>query len=261
MKQILFLAVIALSSQFALAGPDAPDNDYTKLNLLSYNLRFGELVTLEELAEFIIEQNPDLVALQEVDLNTHRKRAPHQNGKDFATELGLLTRMLPVYGKTIPYSGGYYGIALLSKYPMAKVERKYLPKTEHGTEQRAVLIADVEYQEGKYITFASTHLDYTNTTERQFQVKELNKLLKSASYPVIVGGDFNGTPDSKEIKEGMSDWLRLSKLDPTIPADAPRKTIDYIFGYPENRWTAINATTYSVQLSDHLPTSVVVELK
>lgn len=261
MKQILFLALIIFTSQLAFAGPDVPDNDTTRLKILSYNLRFGELATLEELAEFIKEQDPDLVALQEVDLYTNRERALHQNGKDFATELGFYTGMLPVYGKTIPYSGGYYGIAILSKYPMAKVERKYLPKTEHGKEQRAVLIADVEYQEGKYITFASTHFDYTNTTERQIQVKELNKLLKAGSYPVIVAGDFNATPDSKEIKEGMSDWLRLSNLDPTVPADAPKKTIDYIYGYPENRWTAINATTYSVQLSDHLPVSAVVELK
>ncbi len=262
MKQFLFLAILIFSSQVVFAGTDSPVDDSTRIKILSYNLRFGELATLEELAEFIKEQDPDLVALQEVDLFTHRERAPHQNGKDFATELGFRTGMLPVYGKTIPYSGGYYGVALLSKYPMARVERKYLPKTEHGKEQRAVLIADVEYQEGKYITFASTHLDYTNTTERQGQVNELNRLLKGGPYPVIVAGDFNGTPDSEEIRNGMKDWIRLSGLDPTIPANKPNKTIDFIFGYPAARWTVLNATTYSnVQLSDHLPIGVVVDLK
>lgn len=262
MKQILFLTIVIFSAQFAFARADSPSQDSTRLKILCYNLRFGELATLEELADFIKEQDPDLVALQEVDLYTHRERAPHQNGKDFATELGFLTGMMPAYGKTIPYSGGYYGIAVLSRYPMAKVERKYLPFTEHGKEQRAVLIADIEYQEGKYITFASTHLDYTNTTERQAQVKELNKLLKPGPYPVIVAGDFNATPDSEEIKNGMKDWSRLSGPDPTIPTDKPNKTIDYIFGYPKSKWIVKNATTFSgVQLSDHLPIEVVVDLK
>ena len=56
------------------------------------------------------------MALQEVDNRTFRERAPKQNDIDFATELGYHTGMIPAYGKTIPYRGGYYGIAILSKY-------------------------------------------------------------------------------------------------------------------------------------------------
>lgn len=247
----------------ALAVPDSTGKpgDPHRLKVLSYNLRFGELASLEALAAFIREQNPDIVALQEVDCRTYRDRVPKQHGKDFATELGYRTGMIAAYGKTIPYAGGYYGIAILSKYPLAKVERIYLPKTEHGKEQRAVLVADVEYREGEYFTFACTHLDYTNTTERQGQVKKLNEVLLTKDHPVIVAGDFNARPDSKEISEGMSAWKIVSKMDPTIPATAPRNTIDYIFCYPKSKWTAIDATTYKITLSDHLPVSAVVELK
>lgn len=237
-----------------------PEKPY-RLKVLSYNLRFGELASLEELAAFIKEQNPDIVALQEVDCRTYRDRTPKQHGKDFATELGFRTGMIAAYGKTIPYAGGYYGIAILSKYPLAKVERIYLPKTENGKEQRAVLVAEVEYREGEYITFASTHLDYTNTIERQAQVKKLNEILTEKNTPVIVAGDFNAKPDSKEIKEGMNKWKILSNLDFTIPADAPRSTIDYIFCYPKDKWTGIEAATPKITLSDHLPISAVVEMK
>lgn len=257
----LFCLIVLCCHAPASDDPSDVRESPVRLKVLSYNLRFGELASLEELAAFIKEQNPDVVALQEVDCRTYRDRAPLQNGKDFATELGYRTGMLTAYGKTIPYAGGYYGIAILSKYPLAKVERIYLPKTENGKEQRAVLVADVEYREGAYITFASTHLDYTNTEERQVQVKKLNDMLLTRPYPVIVAGDFNAWPDSKEISKGMSAWQTVSNMEPTVPANAPRNTIDYIFCYPQDKWIGVDAMTYKVQLSDHLPVSAVVELK
>jgi len=240
---------------------DPGDESPTRLKVLSYNLRFGELASLEELAAFIAAENPDIVALQEVDCRTYRDRAPAQHGKDFATELAFLTGMIPAYGKTIPYAGGYYGIAILSKYPLAKVERIYLPKTENGKEQRAVLVADVEYREDEYITFASTHLDYTNTEERQVQVKKLNEVLLKSSYPVIVAGDFNAQPDAMEIDRGMAEWKIVSNLEPTVPASDPRNTIDYILCYPAAEWEVVSSATSRVELSDHLPISAVVEWK
>lgn len=262
-KRILFLLIafhIILLLPYATAQENK-SNEPVKLKILCYNLRFGERASLEELAAFIKEQNPDIVALQEVDCRTYRDGVSQQHGKDFATELGFRTGMLSAYGKTIPHAGGYYGIAILSKFPLAKVERIYLPKTENGKEQRAVLVAEVEYREGEYITFASTHLDYTNTKERQVQVKKLNEVLLTSRYPVIVAGDFNAWPDSKEISEGMSAWKIVSDMKPTVPANAPRNTIDYIFCYPKDKWKGVAPITYQTQLSDHLPISVVLELQ
>lgn len=245
----------------AQPGDASSFGEETRFKVMSYNLRFGELASMEEFAEFIKTHDPDIVALQEVDNRTFRERAPQQNDIDFATELGYHTGMIPAYGKTIPYRGGYYGIGILSKYPLAKVERIYLPKTENGKEQRAVLVAEVEYKEGEYITFASTHLDYTNTEERQVQVQKLNEVLMDSPYPVIVAGDFNARPDAVEIQEGMAEWKLVSSLDPTVPADKPRNTIDYIFCFPENKWRKVENETYRVDLSDHLPISATVELK
>lgn len=258
---VLLLMLATLQGSTFSQPSDTSAEEPVRLKVLCYNLRFGELASLEELAAFIREQQPDLVALQEVDCGTYRDRAPGQHGKDFATELGFRTGMLAAYGKTIPYAGGYYGIAILSKYPLAKVERIFLPKTVHGNEQRAVLVADVEYRDGAYITFACTHLDYTNTEERQVQVEALNAILQKQSYPVIVGGDFNARPDSKEIREGMAAWSILSDLEPTIPTDDPRHTIDYLFGYPKDRWGVVRSTTHRVGLSDHLPIDAEVELR
>ena len=254
MKIILFLLIFPIVS--ALYAQEYP----VTIKVLSYNLRFGELASLEELADFIKAQDPDVVALQEVDCRTYRDRAPKQHGKDFITELGFRTGLLAAYGKTIPYAGGYYGIGILSKYPMAAVERIYLPKTENGKEQRAVLVANVEFSENQYFTFACTHLDYTNTIERQAQVNMLNEVLLKKTYPVIVCGDFNARPGSKEIVTGMTEWKELDNRGLTVPAKDPRYKIDYIWGYPKSKWKIKQATTYKVLLSDHLPIGAIVEL-
>lgn len=242
---MFFLTIVA----FSLQAQEPVDT----LKILCYNIRFGELASLEELAEYIKSEDPDLVALQEVDCRTYRDRAPAQNGKDFMTELGYLTGLMPSYGKTIPYKGGYYGIGILSRFPAASISRVYLPMNESGKEQRAVLMADIEIKEGKYITFASTHLDYVNSDVRWAQVKKLNEVLKEASYPVIVAGDFNARPDYSEINEGMKDWIPLSNPDPTASAESPRYKIDYIFGYPAETWKLVETKTPKIQLSDHLP--------
>jgi len=258
MKLKTLLILICFFSFFNIHA----QTDSIELKILNYNIRFGELASLEELAEFIKREDPDVVALQEVDIRTYRERAPDQNGKDFITELGYRTGLLSAFGKTIPYKGGYYGIGILSKFPLALVERIYLPKTEHGKEQRALLLADIEYKEGSYFTFVSTHLDFTNTKERQIQVQKLNEVLLNRPYPIIVAGDFNARPDSEEIEVGMSQWMQISNNEKaTIPAKNPKSQIDYIFSYPKDGWEKIRDSTYNIQLSDHLPQSATVKIK
>ena len=72
--------------------------DTLRVRVMTYNLRFGELASLEELAHHIKSFKPDFVALQEVDSKTDRKRTPHQKGKDFISELAYHTGMFGLYG-------------------------------------------------------------------------------------------------------------------------------------------------------------------
>ena len=110
MKFRLIILSVLLSCLSAMA-----QSDTIKVKVMTYNLRFGELASLEQLAQHIKSFNPDFVALQEVDCNTMRERAPHQNGKNFVTELAYHTGMFGFYCKNINYAGGYYGIGILSK--------------------------------------------------------------------------------------------------------------------------------------------------
>jgi len=255
---VLVFAGLTFSPAFVNAQQNR-DEGYL-LKVLCYNLRFGELASLEELAEYIKSENPDVVALQEVDVRTNRERAPHQNGKDFITELGYLTGMLPAYGRTLDYYGGYYGIGILSKYPFEKTRKVVLPIPEGSKEQRALLLADVELPDNRRFIFVSTHLDHSSSEVRTVQVKALNKALKKIKLPVIVAGDFNGRPDSPEIKDGMKKWSQACSPEFTIPSQNPKSKIDYIFYKPTSNWKVNNSYTPKVTLSDHLPVVAEMEL-
>ncbi len=257
---LTLLLVLTIVYPFHVSGQTENDNKPFPLTVLSYNIRFGELASLEQFAEYIKKEDPDIVALQEVDVKTNRPVAPHQNGKDFITELGYLTGMLTAYARTIYYSGGYYGIGILSKYPFKKTKKIMLPMPEGAKEQRAALIADVELPGGKCFTFVSTHLDHSVSTVRQAQVKAINKELKKIRYPLIIAGDFNGRPDSQEISDGMKGWGQACSRDFTIPSGNPEAKIDYIFYRPLERWKVISSSTPLIELSDHLPVKAKIEL-
>jgi len=254
-RSIFLLVLVSFLSVSGLCAQEK-----TTLKVLCYNLRFGELASLEELARFIKTENPDVVALQEVDVNTHRERAPRQNGKDFITELGFRTGMLSIYGKTISYAGGYYGIGILTKYPYNSVKKTLLPMPEGAKEQRAYLVSQIELPGNKILNFVCTHLDYTTSEVRQAQVKAINDDLLKSDVPTVLCGDFNAEPASREIAEGMQSWLQATTMDLTIPAKSPTSKIDYIFCYPQNKWKVLDAKTPKVQLSDHLPVVATLEL-
>lgn len=244
-------------SLFLLALPLITLCAQQRLRVMTYNLRHGELASLEQLAEFITSQRPDVVLLQEVDINTRRQDAPHQHGRNFITELGYHTQMFAAFGKSIPLQGGYYGLGILSRYPIVSMERYLLPKPQPRLEQRSLLQAVVELDNGQHISVASTHLGLTSA-ERQLQVESLCHTLLRTDLPVLVAGDFNAVPTDKEIAEGMSGWLRaMPNTAFTFPQDQPKAKIDYIFAHPANRWEVVEGTVPPVLISDHRP--VVVE--
>ena len=146
-------------------APIARAQDTLRLKAITYNLRFGELASLEELAARIASEKPDMVALQEVDCHTRREGIPHQHGKDFATELGFRTGMFPLYGKTIAFAGGWYGIGLLTARPYLGVRKLMLPQASAQEESRALLLVTVEVGQDT-VVFASTHLGLSEESRR-----------------------------------------------------------------------------------------------
>jgi len=258
MSNYRIVLVLSLLFSFGLAEMKAQQEN-PALKVLCYNLRFGELASLKDLGAFIKSENPDIVMLQEVDIFTQREKAVHQNRKNFIAELGYYTEMMSVFGKSINYKGGYYGLGILSRYPIQSMQKIFLPLVEERREQRSLLIARVELDNGLEVTVASTHLDLKPEI-RLIQVEYINKILLQETNPVVLAGDFNAKPHSPEISIGMKLWKQACSDDLTSPPKNPDAKIDYIFCYPENSWNVIESKTPEVFLSDHLPVISVLEL-
>ena len=83
---------------------------------------------------------------------------------------------------------------------------------------------------GKLISFASIHLDWTKSSLRIAQFKVLDKALANRNHPVIVAGDYNAEPGSPTMALARQSGFIISKLyaNLTWPADKPTVEIDYI---------------------------------
>ena len=99
-KRLIVLLGTFVASAAVLSAVEKGDT----LKLMTYNLRFGELASMEQIAGYISSQLPDIVALQECDWATNRTRAPHQNGVKFVNSLHCLWCLwrlkLPIAGRS-----------------------------------------------------------------------------------------------------------------------------------------------------------------
>ena len=227
------------------------------VRVMSYNIHHcnppakAGVIDIEAVSRVIRSEDPDLVALQEVDVNTERSGDFNQ-AKEIADDLGMHF----YFGKAIDYQGGSYGVAILSKYPLKETSTQRLPTME-GSEQRVVATARIELPNGSAIRFGSTHLDSKrDPVNREMQIEEVVKIAAQEPLPFILAGDFNAVPDS-EVMETVRTQFKLSceKCPLTSSAQNPVRTIDYIvFRDPSDKLRLQNHEVVNEkQASDHLP--------
>jgi endonuclease/exonuclease/phosphatase family metal-dependent hydrolase len=258
-KNIFLLAIITCitSCSEKTRSSKVMDNNQ-EIRVLSYNIHHAnppsrpDYIDLEAIAKVIQESNAELVALQEVDVNTTRSG----KGSDQAEELGKLTGMEVFFSKGIDYQGGEYGTAILSKYPILETRRYELPNLEGvNAEPRTLATATVDLH-GEKIILANTHLDYTNSENNQNQVKRILEIFKEETIPVILAGDFNAVPESASIKLLDEQFTRSCThgCPNTSPADNPVRIIDYIMASSDSNLEIIEHKVIDEgYASDHLP--------
>lgn len=239
-----------------------------RLRVLTYNIHHGEgsdgKFDYDRLADIIKSVEPDLVALQEVDVKTRRS-----DGVDQAAVLGELTGMDPFFARAMPYQGAGYGNALLVKAPpgMATTETLAL-HAKAGEEPRVVAIATLaQGDEALFnLAFCGTHLSHQSGQSRLSQVREINdEVGHNPDLPTILAGDLNFTPDSEPYRAMIdAGWVdaaaAFGDAKPTAPADKPTQRIDYVFIRPAKRWRVIDVRVLDEPVaSDHRPVLVVLE--
>jgi endonuclease/exonuclease/phosphatase family metal-dependent hydrolase/Icc-related predicted phosphoesterase len=244
MKKGFLSFIFAMTILCGYAQP-YPQQENT-VRVMSYNVRnakgMDDVTDYQRIADVINEAAPDVVALQELDSVTGRSR-----GVDVLTRLAGLTAMFAVYGASIPFDGGQYGIGVLSKEKPVSWKRIPLPGRE---ELRSLLI--VEFK--NYI-LGCTHFSL-NGDDRQASVAIINEAVRAFNKPVFLAGDLNATPESPVMQAFRDKWVILNDTAKfTIPSDKPRRTIDYIMGYtPKGQVYSVWQTrVINTEASDHLP--------
>ncbi len=255
MDRIRKIIVCICLSVFFISGyaQSYPQTENT-IRVMSYNIRnaigMDNAVDYQRIADVITQTMPDVVALQELDSVTNRS-----NGVDVLSKLSSLTAMYSVFGASIAYDGGKYGIGVLSKEKPVTWKRIPLPGRE---EARSLLL--VEFKD--YV-LGCTHFSL-NSDDRQASVPIINQAVRDYNKPVILAGDINAVPLSPELKAFQGNWAILSDTARfTIPSDKPTRTIDYILGYTPKGFTysVWQTRVLNTLASDHLPLFADIRLK
>lgn len=227
---------------------------------MTYNIHHANPPSKEETGEIDIDaivkvirkENPDLVALQEVDVNTERSGKGNQ-AEAIAEKLG----MKAFFGRAIAHQGGYYGVAILSRYPLMETSVTPLPEdAAPASEDRVLATAKIRLPGGMVIRFGSTHLDVVSAENREQQVKAINAIAAKETTPFIVAGDFNALPGSGAITELDKRFTRtcLNDCEPTIPVDKPDRAIDFIAFSKGAPFRVVSQKVIPERYaSDHLP--------
>ncbi len=244
MKKLALIFVLMLMASGAFA------QEFVKI--MTYNVRSAKgmdnVRDCGRVAKVILEQQPDLVAVQELDSMTNRCGKKYILG-----EIAQLTGMHPEYFPAIKFDGGKYGIGILSKEKPLAVQGYPLPGRE---EKRALLV--VEFQD---YMFACTHLSLTEE-DRLESLEIIGKIAAASQKPFYFAGDLNDTPGSPFLDGLQKNFRILNDVKAqTFPAPLPDRTLDYIAVW---KGTAPKLDVVSKDVvdepmaSDHRPVCVVL---
>jgi endonuclease/exonuclease/phosphatase family metal-dependent hydrolase len=261
--------------------------------VLSYNIRQFNLYhwtrdveVKEGILDFLSEQNPDIICLQEYYVSNRRG----ETQRDISGKLNNLPESAVYYISDPKYKAGT-GIATFSRYPIVKKSR--IP---FNTTFNAAMYTDIQFRSDTVRVF-NVHLqsirfrqeDYAFMDTVRFKypnqqmrgIKNIGSHLKKAfimraeqaeiissyisdsPFPVIVMGDFNDTPQSytyRKIKKGLNDAFRKSGkgFGYTYSGELPNFRIDYIM-YGE-QFVSTGFKRIKRDYSDHYPITTTLYL-
>ena len=241
-----------------------------ELRVLVYNIHAGKDAAgehnLERVAALVESTGASVAMLQEVDRGTERSGA-----EDQPAALEELTGAAAVFGRTLDYQGGEYGIAVLSRFPVEDgrvVPLVVQPPQERAGgsyEPRGMLVVSLATPAGP-VHVVNTHFDPSRSDHYRIQeVEQLVTLadsLRGAGH-VVLGGDLNAEPDSEVIARlraaGWRDaWEECGAGDGlTFPASGPVKRIDYLF--LSEGLSCVRAGIPETDASDHRPLLVILQ--
>jgi endonuclease/exonuclease/phosphatase family metal-dependent hydrolase len=255
----VILMITALTTASCATGQDE-----VKLRVMCYNIAAGH-GNIDGIVEVIRRHDPDIVALQEVDVHWGERSGWIDQAEYLAEALGMHTYFGEIY-RFEPLDGGSdeprrYGLAFLSKEPFVYTKNHMLSRlsTQTGEPELAVLPGFPEVAielQGRRIHFFNTHLDFrSDPAVRTRQVAEMMAIMAEIDGPHFLIGDLNARPDAPELGPLFSilqdSWSGQVGPGYTFPAHAPDRRIDYILH--TEHFQVREVFIYTTEASDHLP--------
>ncbi len=201
---------------------------------------------IAEIAETIRKYHPDIVGINEAHRNTWQSRFG-----DHATELGRLTGMSVVFGRSYTFMHGDFGNAVLTRGVIVSSNVHDLP----GTGEPRSLLETIVRINGGTIDFYVTHTTAwasINRSTRDLQLQCLNAHVNASAYPYVLVGDLNAPPDSPEVARFLSgNFLRLAGNPKTPTHKVMNERLDYIL--TDAGWQVLGSRVIDEGPSDHRP--------
>lgn len=220
---------------------------------------------LDRIARFLRETEADIVALQEIDGDSHWNKRLDMPAM-LAEKSGYTTSVLGVNTKRDGRRPLNYGNALLSRLPVGHRENRPFGNATLG--EKGFLYAEVRLGE-LTLPLVNLHLCYKSPARRRAQIARLMEFLAQRPVPPdmtapVICGDFNAP--AREADDAVRELLsglrpvrgdyRIHPVDtPTFHAIRPTRRLDFVF-LPAG-FKLLSCEVPSVRLSDHRP--VVVE--
>lgn len=212
-----------------------------QLRVATYNVKLlnhGE--DLDKFAKEIKALQPDILCLQEVDQNALRS-----GNMDMVKEMAEACDM-PYYHffQTMWIIDGYYGIGILSRYPITEVSSTQLPN-ELLKEPRVLGKAKVQIHH-RIIQVYLSHLSFKEREARKKQIAFISKEIQNTTDTLFLG-DFNTFQES--------DFFSIDGMQAVNHFKNPFITFRD-FGFPDNiyysnNFTLTHADTIPSSFSDH----------
>lgn len=233
--------------------PSQPPNGvHEELRIVTYNIHScigtdGQRDP-ERVGRVLCGLEPDIVALQEVNTAL--------NPRVELGQLAVLARMTglePLVGPVIDREHGFYGNAILSRFPAADV--RHLDLSVEGFEPRGALDIDLDVA-GDRVRVVATHLGLS-VSERRTQIGRLLSTLyrNPRGHAAIVLGDFNEWFGWSRNLRRLNSYLGWQPRRATYPSQRPVFALDRIWVAPKLllREAGVDNGELARVASDHLP--------
>jgi endonuclease/exonuclease/phosphatase family metal-dependent hydrolase len=234
------------------------------LKVLTYNVHScrgrGARPDPGRIADVIASAEPDIAALQELDVGRSRT-----GGIDQAHAIAERLRLNAHFHPAFHVEEEKYGDAILTGFPSRLVKSGPLPSLG---EPRGAIWIEIEWG-GERVQVFNTHFGLRRR-ERMIQAETLagKEWLGSpacAETPAILAGDFNAVPRSRAYRilaEGLSRHVLTIPARATFPARLPILRLDHVF---TNSWARVISyrvvdTPLARSASDHLPLLATIEI-